>query len=121
MFCLRRYILPTPPSYKDIILTKEKLAPPPLHPDKRLPTLHSLLRGFDLHPPPTMHLLLCPTPNPLHIIMPMVRSLLLRLERRLVCATIFAFFLHTCEWVGDQQRRRECDYVDRIRVCRFRE
>lgn len=68
-----------------------------------------------------MHLLLRPTPDPLHIIMPMVRSLLLRLERRLVCATIFAFFLHTCEWVGDQQRRRECDYVDRIRVCRFRE
>lgn len=58
----------------------KKLAPPPLHPNKRLPTLHPLLRGPHLHPPPTLHLLLRLTPDPIYIFLPMVRPLLFRLE-----------------------------------------
>jgi len=68
-----------------------KLAPPPLHPHKRLPTIHPNLHHPHIRPPPTLRLLQ-PSPRPLRLQLPLGRHLLLRpqpeLTVRLVRATV---------------------------------
>lgn len=53
-----------------------QLAPPPLHPNQRLPALPHLFRNPHLPPPPTMHLLLRPPRHSLRINLQLVRPLL---------------------------------------------
>jgi hypothetical protein len=64
---------------KMVLTLITQLAPPPLHPDQRLPHLHPPLFRLHLLPQPPLRLLLLPAPHPLRFLMPLVRPLLFRL------------------------------------------
>lgn len=64
---------PTNQIRKLIILSDYlQLAPSIVYTYQRLPAIHHLLHRPHLHNSPTMHLLLCPPPDPLRIILPLV-------------------------------------------------
>jgi hypothetical protein len=61
-----------------------QLAPLAIHPDQRLAHIHLSLFRLHILPESPMRLLLLSPPYPLRLIMPLVRSLLLRFQQQLV-------------------------------------